>query len=204
MNRLATSALLLALSSLACGGPSTRLATAESAPVSPEPARASAAVDAAAYPPARPEDVASIDALLAATYAVISGEAGAPRDWDRFRSLFHPEFGRLMPVRRGADESVSVSSLSPQAYIVGAEAFFAREAFFERQLSHTTFRFGSLAQVASRYASTRAPGDDAVPFARGLNSFQLVHDGERWWILSIAWQQEDVDLPLSSASLHEG
>ena len=38
-------------------------------------------------PAAKPADVASPDAILAATYDVISGPAG-PRDWDRFNSLF--------------------------------------------------------------------------------------------------------------------
>jgi hypothetical protein len=25
---------------------------------------------------------------------------------------------------------------------------------------------------------------------RGINSFQLFHDGERWWIVNIYWQHE--------------
>ena len=37
-----------------------------------------------------PADVASVDAIVAALYDVISGPAGAPRDWDRMRSLFAP------------------------------------------------------------------------------------------------------------------
>ena len=41
-------------------------------------------------PPAKPADVASPDAILAATYDVISGPATQKRDWDRFRSLFIP------------------------------------------------------------------------------------------------------------------
>jgi len=41
-----------------------------------------------APPAAKPADVASPDAILAATYDVISGPAGQKRDWDRFRSLF--------------------------------------------------------------------------------------------------------------------
>src|ERR1700719_3358422 len=46
---------------------------------------------------AKPTDVASPDAILAATYDVISGPAGQERDWDRFRSLFVPG-ARLIPV----------------------------------------------------------------------------------------------------------
>ena len=39
---------------------------------------------------AAPNDVKSIDAIVAAVYDVISGPAGE-RDWDRLRSLFHSE-----------------------------------------------------------------------------------------------------------------
>ena len=49
----------------------------------------------AAPPPARPEDVKSMDAIMAAVYDVISGPAGQKRDWDRMRSLFAPGAGLL-------------------------------------------------------------------------------------------------------------
>src|ERR1700676_3890566 len=46
-------------------------------------------------PPAKPDDVKSVESLLAALYDVISGPAGE-RDWNRFRSLFTkaPPIGR--------------------------------------------------------------------------------------------------------------
>ena len=55
-------------------------------------------VDTAPRPAARPADVASVDAILASLYDVISGPAGAKRDWNRFRSLMAPN-ARLMPAR---------------------------------------------------------------------------------------------------------
>lgn len=45
---------------------------------------------AAAAPAANIADVAEIDGIIKALYDVISGPAG-PRDWNRFRSLYHPE-----------------------------------------------------------------------------------------------------------------
>jgi len=41
-------------------------------------------------PVAAAEDVESANAIIAAVYDVISGPAGAERDWDRMRSLFLP------------------------------------------------------------------------------------------------------------------
>lgn len=46
----------------------------------------------------RPSDVDTVDHLVTSLYEVISGAAGKPRDWDRFRSLFLPD-GRLGVVR---------------------------------------------------------------------------------------------------------
>src|SRR5271156_6916811 len=43
-------------------------------------------------------DVDTVEHLLASLYDVISGPAGKPRDWDRFRSLFLPD-GRLGVIR---------------------------------------------------------------------------------------------------------
>src|SRR5947208_15952213 len=51
-------------------------------------------------PAARPEDVKSIDNILAALYGVISGPAGE-RDWNRFRSLFLPQ-ARLTEIGRAS------------------------------------------------------------------------------------------------------
>ena len=45
-----------------------------------------------------PGDVDTVDHLVTSLYDVISGAAGKPRDWDRFRSLFLPD-GRLGVIR---------------------------------------------------------------------------------------------------------
>jgi hypothetical protein len=38
--------------------------------------------------------------------------------------------------------------------------------------------------------------DDKQPFLRGINSFQLLNDGKRWWVLTIYWQAETSETPL--------
>ena len=49
--------------------------------------------------------------------------------------------------------------------------------------------YGNIAQVFSTYASYHK-ADDKKPFARGINSFQLLNDGKRWWVITIYWQGE--------------
>src|SRR6266853_4196494 len=46
-------------------------------------------------------DVESLDAIITASYDVISGPAGKKRDWDRMRSLFFPG-SRLIPTAKEA------------------------------------------------------------------------------------------------------
>jgi hypothetical protein len=49
--------------------------------------------------------------------------------------------------------------------------------------------------VFSTYESRHALAD-AKPFERGINSFQLLYDGQRWWVVTIYWQGERPGLPI--------
>jgi hypothetical protein len=139
---------------------------------------------------AKPSDVASLDSIMAATYDSISGDEGQARDWDRFRSLFHKD-ARLIPTGKSKEGVISATSLSPDDYIKRAEPFLMK-GFFERELARQVVTYGNIAHVFSTYES-RHKRDDKAPFARGINSFQLLNDGKRWWVLTIYWQGETPD-----------
>lgn len=139
---------------------------------------------------ADPRDVESIDAIIAATYDVISGPAGQKRDWNRERSLFYPG-ARLIPtasVPGRNDVDLEPQILDVEGYIVRAEPIL-KAGFYETEVARQTEQFGRIAHVWSTYESRYDPSDPA-PFMRGINSFQLFNDGSRWWILSIYWQHE--------------
>lgn len=143
-------------------------------------------------PMADPADVESVEAIVTAVYESISGDAGVPRDWDRFRSLFLPG-ARLMPVATEHLENgrrSSISSMSPEDFAEGTDEFFEQEGFYEVEIGHVTETYGDIAHRFSSYASMRTDDPNEEPFNRGINSFQLLHDGERWWILTIFWQHE--------------
>lgn len=151
---------------------------------------------------ARAADVQSLDAIIAALYDVISGPAGQPRDWDRFRSLFAPK-ARLMPTGRRPDGSGVLREWSPEEYIATAGAGLQANGFFERELARTVERYGDVLHVFSTYDSRRT-ASDARPFARGINSIQVHHDGARFWIVSVFWQGERPDLPIPARYLPAG
>ena len=140
---------------------------------------------------ANPADVESIDAIIAATYEVISGPAGTKRDWDRERSLFYPG-ARLIPTATVAgrnDVDLAPLVLDVEGYIARVEPLFAKEGFYETEVARRVEQFGRIAHVWSTYES-RHDQKDPEPFMRGINSIQLFNDGARWWILSIYWQHE--------------
>ena len=139
----------------------------------------------------RDADVASVDAIIAALYDVISGPAGQKRDWDRMRGLFAPG-ARLIPTGRRPDSTQVMRVLSVDDYIAQVGPQLERGGFFEREIGRTTEQFGAIAQVFSSYDSKRN-ATDPTPFARGINSIQLMNDGKRWWVVTVFWDSERPD-----------
>lgn len=147
---------------------------------------------------ANPADVATMDAIVAALYDVISGPPGK-RDWDRFRSLFYPG-ARLIPTGIRQSGEVGSRVLSAEDYVQRSSPQMEKNGFFEREISRRTEKFANIAHLFSTYESRRAK-EDEKPFARGINSIQMMNDGKRWWILSIFWQAEDPKNPLPAEYL---
>ncbi len=129
-------------------------------------------------------DVSTLDGIIHALYEVLSGPAGQPRDWDRYRSLFI-ENACLMVVVAVAGEKPRVRQLTVEDYIRRVEPIFAVEDFWERETSRQTETLGRVAHVLSTYESLRDPS--APPFERGANSMQLFYDDSRWWVVSVMW-----------------
>ncbi len=151
-------------------------------------------------PPAAPADVESIDAIMKSVYDVISGPAGQKRDWSRFRSLFLPG-AKLIPSFKSQDgEGIDHQMWSPEDYVERAASRLEEEGFFEQELHRVVERFGPIVHVFSTYESRRK-ADDPQPFARGINSFQLMNDGKRWWVVNIFWTGERPDLPIPAKYL---
>lgn len=146
--------------------------------------------------PARAADVSTIDSIIPALYATISGPVGQPRQWDRFFSLMHPD-ARLMPTGCDSTATCRVRILTPAQYRESADSFLVTEGFTERELKRKTERYGAVAQAFSSYASYRRGA--SVPFVRGINSIQLFWDGSRWWIMAVFWNSERPDMPLPAA-----
>jgi hypothetical protein len=156
------------------------------------------------WPTAKADDVKSPEAILSAVYSVISGGKGQARDWDRMRSLFVPD-ARLIPAvaasaaNGGAAHSDAIF-LTVDGYIERSGSRLTSDGFFEHSIHNEIEEFGNIVQVWSTYES-RHNLEDAKPFARGINSFQLLKDGDRYWVVNIFWDSESPTKPISAKYL---
>ena len=145
-------------------------------------------------------DTASIDAVVAAMYDVLSGPSDQPRDWDRFRSLF-AEGGRMVPMTPDARTGWRPDVRSLDTYIEGFDQIlnehplFQGKGFYESEAARRVEEYGTIAVVWSTYEGRFAP-DDEDPFLRGVNTLDLVRVGDEWKVLQVLWQQETPQMPL--------
>src|SRR5215831_15619965 len=140
------------------------------------------------------KDVASQDAIIAALYESISGPACQHRDWERFKSLFAPG-ARLIPTGLNRDRKAVARAETPDEYAAQAKNSLEENGFFEHETARTGETFGAITHAFSTYESRRQ-ANDGKPFARGINSIQLLNDGSRWWVVTVYWQAERPDSPI--------
>lgn len=144
-------------------------------------------------------DVTSLDGVISALYASISGEKGEPRQWDMFSDLFAPD-AKLIPSGKNQEGKVGYRYWTPDGYKEQAGNYLVENGFHEVEIFRVTEEYGPIVHIFSTYES-RTSINDTEPFARGINSIQLLNDGERWWILNIFWSAETKENPLPTKYL---
>ena len=149
------------------------------------------------------QDVGTIDGILSALYDTLGGPAGEIRDWKRIRTLYHPKAAWHMPVVPSPDgHGVQIVIGSFDDYKGWTQPWFDKNSFYEREITRRVERFGHIAHAFVTFEALRSP-DDERPFKRGVNSIQLYWDEDRWWILSVLWEDETPDYPLPGKYLKQ-
>lgn len=134
---------------------------------------------------------AEIEQLVAAAYAVISGPAGEPRDWEAMRAMYLPG-AQMTAIRADGIESCTVDD-----YIAGKRDFLTDNGFTESALVNRIEVYGDIAHAWSSYSGDWTEADGRAGGTRGINSFQFRRDERGTWrIHSLLWQVETPDLPL--------
>lgn len=143
-------------------------------------------------PPARAEDVGTIDGMIRAFYDVISGPAGQPRQWGRDSSLYIEGVRFVAMSERNGTPVAQV--MDHAAFVRAVNAPFVQQGFFEREVHRVVKRFGNIAHVFSTY-EFRATESGPVQ-GRGVNSIEMFWDGTRWWIAAAIWDDERPHNPI--------
>ncbi|MBP6003701.1 MAG: nuclear transport factor 2 family protein [Pyrinomonadaceae bacterium] len=140
---------------------------------------------------ADPKDVSTMDGIIKAFYATISGPKGTPRQWSRDKTLYMPDVRFVSMSEQNGKIRAGVTN--HQQYVNGTNENFVSNGFTEREISRITRRFGNIAHVFSTYEYSNDAGTDK---GRGVNSIELYWDGIRWWISSASWDDERPNNPI--------
>lgn len=158
----------------------------------------SASLHAEPAPPAHAaeeQEAGKVRRTLDALYEAFSFDAGGAPDWEGLRSLFLPGAAFVDPVKPG---------VPPKG--IGADAFLAnfrnwvetnpkaKAGFRERIVAARVDHFGHLAHAYVTFEGY-VPGATTAE-TRGLDSIQLVLDGDLWKVASFTTQYEEPGLPL--------
>lgn len=126
----------------------------------------------------RDADVKTIEGVMKAYYEVVSGPAGEPRQWERDRSLHHPD-AQIIIIGNDADGNIR-PNIQTLAEFHERSGNLSTSGFFEYEISRVVSQHGANAHVWSTY-EWKTEKDGPVG-GQGVNSIQLYHDGSRWWI----------------------
>ena len=151
------------------------------------------AAKAAEYP--LEEDISSIDGIMSAFYAVVSGPVGFRYQAERDLSL-HASKAIITRFQDNGEFERNTVEIE-QAMIT--EPW--KEGFYEVEVHRIVEQFGNLAHVWSTYEMRSSP--DGAAFDRGISSVSLYYDENRWWVASWATQNE-TDEPLPAKYLPDG
>jgi hypothetical protein len=147
---------------------------------------------AAQTPAADPRDVGTIADIVRVSYEVISGPAGAPRQWRRDSTLYAP--GATFTATSEKDGKTIVTTMTPEEYRRANNASFVKDGLFETEVGSQIERFGNVAQVRSVSESRRTPNGPIT--GRYVNYITLNWDGTRWWMTAWVWDEERPNNPI--------
>ena len=133
--------------------------------------------------------LSSPEGVVECLYAAISFEPGQNPNYSLMYTLFHRN-ARITPP--ASDTGGEIKVLTVEEFI---EHFDTRIQDIistggrEEQVSGKTDLFHKVAHVFSIYRFMLVGKSE--PLACGINSFQLVHEHGRWWILSLTWDRAE-------------
>lgn len=135
----------------------------------------------------------SVRGIVKEMLRLMSAEKGKARNFEALRNLFLPT-ARFTVLNHSDSIPQEVETVSLDEFITLIQDDYYEQGYIEREIISTVNQFNGIAQVFQSFE-----GKDATNHKeKGMNSYQLVYTGHRWWIVSILWtlESEKIKLPL--------
>mgnify|MGYP003603431986 CR=1 FL=1 len=132
-------------------------------------------------------DVKTIDALIKASYEVVSGEKGEKRQWERDNYLHHENAIYSFTEKKNGTTKQVVMAVKD--FHKETDNMTMETAFYESEVNREVRIFGNIAHVWSTYETQLEKNGPVV--SRGINSIQLIFENNRWSIISWTFSGEN-------------
>jgi hypothetical protein len=134
------------------------------------------------------------EAMVASVYSAVSSQAGSMPDWQLVRSYFDPD--AVIVLRASREES---KKLDVDGFIQDFVDFYDRienekRGFAETVVSTKTLEYGNIAHIYVVYEAAILDSDR--PPQRGLDSWHLMKNDGRWWVVSVVNDSEPASGPI--------
>jgi hypothetical protein len=143
----------------------------------------------------------SPESLVRHVYDLVTFDGGQTPDWDTVRSMFIEDAVIVLRTSRDSTTVFSVNGFVDDFVAFAERADVRRSGFKENVVRIEAMEFGEMAHVLVLYEAS-IPGSERSP-QQGVDSFQLIKRGGRWWIVSITNEIPTADRPIPEA-LREG
>lgn len=128
-----------------------------------------------------PDDSKTPESLVAALYESVSADPLVERNWARFDNLFYPD--ARLSFATEYQGTVVLKSKSPKTLANDIQTHYLKMGFHEVETKQTIEQHDLMANVTSYFDVKIGKKTNGTLFS-GVNHFQLLYDGNRWWILS--------------------
>ncbi|MHA7944998.1 hypothetical protein ACJOV8_018145 [Formosa sp. 3Alg 14/1] len=145
--------------------------------------------------------VKSLETTLGTLYLSLSGDKKEKRDWDLFQFLFKEE-AKLITTGVDYEGKLQAKYMTPAEYVKASKSWMLKNGFHEKEIHRIVHTFGDITQVFSTFEAYHSE-NDKEPFAKGINSIQLMFDGNRWWIINLLWTNESETKPIPAEFLQK-
>lgn len=147
--------------------------------------------DAERMPEVAAADLAAIDALIAETYASISGPVGQKRDRARMAAVF-AEGATLTPMLPTSGEFAAFAPKkhTPDEYADRSIPLLEQSGFTESEIGRTLEVYGTIAHAFSAYEGHFTDDQGQAQMVKGINSMQMIKANGEWKMYTILWDQQ--------------